>query len=104
MQVGLAHVPLDGLAVLQHVDLRGGRRDPFLDDLAAEQRVDERALAGVELADDDEQEQLVELLDRAVERLLVLGRGVEPGQRRPQPRQDAPLLLEQLVLGRREDF
>ena len=104
VQVGLAHVPLDGVAVLQHVDLRGGRRDPFGDHLAAEQRVDEGALAGVELADDDEKEQLVELLDRAVERLLMLRCSVEPGQRRPQPREETPLVLEQLVLGRREDF
>ena len=77
------------LAVLQHVDLRRGRRDPFGDHLAAEQRVDEGALAGVELADDDQEEELVELLDRAVERLLVLRRRVEPGQRRPQAGQDA---------------
>ena len=35
----------------------------------AEQRVDERALARVELADHDQQEQLVELPDRAAERL-----------------------------------
>ena len=50
------------------------------------QRVDERALAGVELADDDEQEQLVELFDRAVERTLLIRRGVVSGERRVRSR------------------
>ena len=72
---------------------------PSCGDLAADERVDEGALAGVELADDDEQEQLVELLDRAVERLLVLGRGIEARQRGAQSREDAALLADQLILG-----
>ena len=65
---------------------------------AAEQRVDEGALAGVELADDDEQEELVELLDRAVERGLVLRRRIEPDEGGAQPREDPPLVLQKLVL------
>ena len=77
---------------------------PSGDHPAAEQRVDERALAGVELADDDEQEQLVELLDRAVERLLMFGGGVEPAQGDTQPREDAALLLEELILRGGEDL
>ena len=36
--------------------------------------------------------------------VLLFGRGLEPGERGPQPRQEAPLVLEQLVLVRREDF
>ena len=67
------------------------------------ERVDERALPGVEFADDDEQEQLVELLDGLVERVLMFGCGVEPGERRAQAGEDAPLLLEQLILGCRTE-
>ena len=51
------------VAVADEVNLRGRRRHAFVEDRAAEQRVDERALAGVELADDDEEEELVELAD-----------------------------------------
>ena len=65
------------LAVLQDVDLRRRRGHAFFDDPAADERVDEGALAGVELADDHEQEELVELLDRPLERGLLIGRGVE---------------------------
>ena len=59
------------VAVSQHLDLCRRRRDPFCEDRLAEQRVDERALPGVELADDDQQEQLVELADRRGERRLI---------------------------------
>ena len=75
---------LDRVAVLQHVDLRGGRRHALPATLLPDERVDEGALAGVELADDDQQEELVELLDRSLERGLMLGRGVEPHQRGAQ--------------------
>ena len=54
--------------VADEVDLRRRRRDAFVERRAAEQRVDERALAGVELADDDQEEQLVELAHRLGER------------------------------------
>ncbi len=64
----------------------------------ADERVDERAFAGIELADDDEQEQLVELGDRLVERfLLVVGR-VDPCERGAQPHQQGPLLPKKSVL------
>ena len=71
---------------------------PFLRDRAADERVDEGALAGVEFADDDQQEQLVELLDRAIERLLMLRRRVEARECRAQPREHAALLAHQLIL------
>ena len=51
------------VAVLEQVNLRGGGRDAFAKDGLAGKGVDERALAGVELADHDEQEELVELPD-----------------------------------------
>ena len=62
-----------GVAVAEQVDDRGGRGDAFRHDLGADQGVDEGGLAGVELADDDQQE----------ERGQVLGR---VGRRRPGPR------------------
>ena len=45
------------------------------------ERVDERALSGVELADDHQQEELVELAHRRGQRGLVVAGGAEPGQR-----------------------
>ena len=75
-----ADLLLDSLAVLEDVDLRGRRRDSFERHSAAHDRIDECALAGVELSDDDEEEQLVELLDRLLQRLLLVGSGIEADQ------------------------
>ncbi len=100
----LADLPLERLAVLQHVDLRRRRRHAFLGDLAADQRVDEGALAGVELADDHQEEQLVELGDGRLERLLMLAGGVEPGERDAQAAEHRPLLAKQLILWRRQNL
>ena len=66
---------------LQHVHLRGGGRDALLQHARAEQGVDERALARVELADDDDEKELVELFDRSRERRNAVGWGVEPAER-----------------------
>jgi hypothetical protein len=55
--------PLDArfaLGVLEHRDLVRRRKHALLEQRGAEQRVDDAALAAVELADDDEQEGLVE--------------------------------------------
>ncbi len=52
-----------GGAVADQVNLRGGRRHAFFENARPEQGVDERALAGVELTDDDEEKELVELAD-----------------------------------------
>jgi hypothetical protein len=65
-------VVLDRVAVLQDVDLRRGRGHTFLDDPTAQESIDEGALAGIELADDHQQEQLVELFDRTGQRRLML--------------------------------
>ena len=104
MQSRLANLTVERVAVLQHVDLRGRRRDAFFDDTRASQRVDERALAGIELADDDEQEKLVELLNRAIQGRLVLGRGAEAHEGRAKARQDLSFLSEELFLCFIEDF
>ena len=100
VQRGIADLPRRRLAVLQHVDLRRCRRHSLQRHLCADQRIDERALSGIEFADDDEQEQFVELLDRLVERCLMFGSCLEPDQRRLQAREDLPLLAEQLILSR----
>ena len=84
--------------VLQQVHLRRGRRDAFLQHAAAEQRIDERALAGVELADDDDQEQLVELLHRSAEGVEVVGRRLEAHQHVAQLRQRRPFVGGQLAI------
>src|SRR4029077_1041396 len=75
-----------------------GGGDPLFEDLAPQQGVDEGALAGVELAGDDEQEQLVELLGRPREGRPGLGRGVDPRQRLPQVAEQPAVLGQQLVL------
>ena len=62
------------------------------------ERVDERALAGVELADDHQQEELVELLDRPLEGSLLFRRGVELERARRRRREHPPLLFQQFVL------
>jgi len=90
-------------AVADQVDAGGGRGDPLLQEPAAQEGVDEGALAGVELAGDDEQEELVELARRALEGRLVLGRGVEAGERPAQLGEQPPVLGEQLVLSAVED-
>ena len=64
---------------------------------AAEQRVDERALAGVELADDDQEEELVELADRFCECGRVPGRCRHGRQRDLQVDQQAARRRQLLV-------
>ncbi len=85
-------------AVFDDVDVGGGGGDPLLQDLAPQQRVDEGALAGVELAGDDEQEELVELQRRPLEGRLVLRRGVEARQRLPQIAEQTTVFGQKLVL------
>ena len=58
------------------VDLRGRRRDALGQHLPSEEGVDEGALAGIELADHHEQEELIELVDRVRERPTVVVGGL----------------------------
>jgi hypothetical protein len=88
----------DRAAVLDDVDVGGGGGDPLLEDLAPQEGVDEGALAGVELAGDHEEEELVELERRTLESLLVVGRGVEPGQGLLQIGDQPAVFRQQLVL------
>jgi hypothetical protein len=93
-----ANLAVESVAVLEHVDLGRCRRDALGRDRAPDQRVDKGTLAGIELANDDEQKQFVELFNGAIERVLMLGRGVEAHERRAQPGKDPPLLFDQLIL------
>ena len=95
--------PVHGGAVLEQADAGGGGGDPFLEHAQPEERVDERALARVELAHDHEQEQLVELAERALEGVLVFRLHVEPGEHRAQVRQRLALFGEQGPLALGED-
>ena len=52
--------------------MRGRGSDALVECRVSEQRVDERAFAGVELSHDDQEEQFVELPDRLGERDRVL--------------------------------
>ena len=90
--------PGDRGAVLDDVDVGGGGGDPLLEDLAPQQSVDEGALAGVELAGDHEEEELVELERRPLEGRLVLARRVEPHQGLLEVAEQPPVLGQQLVL------
>ena len=72
--------------------LRRRRGDTFLEDTLSDERVDERALAGIELADDDEEEELVELDEGGPERGGVLWR-------RRDCRQLGPEIGEQVARG-----
>ena len=97
-QVGLAHGLLGLVAMLQHGDDGRRRRDAFLHQRLADEGIDERALARVELADDDKQEQLVELRNRLVERLLLFDSGVDPRERGTQPHQQGPFFSQECIL------
>jgi hypothetical protein len=89
--------------VLEQADPGGGGGHALLQHALAEQGVDERALARVELADHHEEEQLVELAERAQEGVLVVSLHVEPGQHRSQVGQELALLREQGLLAPGED-
>jgi hypothetical protein len=72
VQAGLVGFPVDGGSVLEQADARRRRGDPLLQHALPEEGVDERALARVELAHHHEEEELVELPERAQEMFLVV--------------------------------
>ncbi len=65
------------VAMAQEVDSRRRWSDPFVQQLLADQRVDECAFPRVELPDDDQQEDIVQLRDRGGDgsRVCLSGRG-----------------------------
>ncbi len=94
----LARPALGRLAVAQQVDLVGRRRHALRLERLAEQGVDESRLAGVELAGDDQQEQLVQLANR-IDQSGAAGRvGGAVGQRVAQAAEGVAGLLQQRFL------
>jgi hypothetical protein len=93
-----------GLAVAQDRDGARGGQVAHGEHLVAEQGVDERALAGVVLAGDDEQEELVHLLDERGEALEVGGRAVGLGERVAHVEHEAALGGDELGLLAGEDL
>ena len=85
-------------AVAEQVDHGGGRRDPLRHHLGADQGVDEGRFAGVELADDHQEEERRELLDRLAEGILVLIRGRILGQDDVEALEDRRLFGKEIVL------
>ena len=85
-------------AVTQQVDLGRGGCDAFLEQPFAKESIDESALAGIELAHDNQQEQVIQLCDRFSQRLLVFGSGIVFDQVDAQVAKYPPLVLEQSFL------
>ena len=71
-------------AVHHERDPVGGRGHPFAHDWRAQQCVHQRRLAGVELADDHEQEEPFEVLEGGGERALRVVAQVPAGDQRPE--------------------
>ena len=86
------------LAVFEDGDDGGRRRDAFLHERLAHERVDERAFARIELADDDQQKDLVELRDRPIERRLLLAARVATRKRRVESHQQTPFFPQECLL------
>ena len=86
------------LAVFEDGDDGGRRRDAFLHQRLAHERVDERAFAGIELADDDQQKELVELRDRPIERRLLLAARVDTRERGVESHQQTPFFPQERLL------
>ena len=70
MKVWLHDLMLRRLAVREDVNVGGRWRDTFFENGPSQQRVDKGAFARIELADHDQQEHLVELVDRLLEGVL----------------------------------
>src|SRR5215207_9433013 len=97
-------IPLNRLvAVAQNDDAICRRRYALLGDLRAEQRVYEGGLPRVELANDDEQEELLEICVRPSDELCVLRRRPEVLQESYEPLQEIPLPLYQSLPALVED-
>jgi hypothetical protein len=82
------------VAVLQHLNLVGRRCHTFLQQGLSDESVDESAFSRVELADDDEDEQLVKLAHRRGQGGLVTARRAELGQRVAEAREQLACVCE----------
>jgi hypothetical protein len=87
----------------QQLHLRRGRGDALLQHRSSEQGIDEGAFPRVELADDDDQEQLVELADGCGEGGAILRGGAKLGEHLAQLRQELARLKKLSLIRRFED-
>ena len=94
-RLGLAH-RLDG-PVAQQVHRPRRRQLADLEGVGPEDGVQERRLAGVELADDHDEEQLVEATPHRLEGLEVARHHVEVGEQLAAGVEQRPLLVHQLA-------
>mmetsp|Transcript_2112 Transcript_2112/g.8916 ORF Transcript_2112/g.8916 Transcript_2112/m.8916 type:complete len:693 (-) Transcript_2112:1005-3083(-) len=85
---------------LQHGDLVRGGQDSLLERLLTEHRVDHRRLARVELADDDEQEELLQTFPGFDQKPNLLQRGRRLREERHGVVEEDALALQQGLRGR----
>src|SRR5262245_31789958 len=85
------------LARLKNLESRRCRRHSLLQGAGADEGIDKRTLAGVELSDYPQQEQTVELCDGPFERQQFLTRYVEPGKGDLKPAQPLAFIGELLA-------
>ena len=92
-----------GLAPDQKVDLGGGRGHPFFEETTPEQGVDHRRLAGVELADDDDEKELIELTDGVGQGAAVAGVDLTALEHRGDLGQEGALVADEILLLRSQN-
>lgn len=86
------------IAVAQQLNLAGGGQHAFGQQAFAQHGVEKGGLAGVELADDHEQEKLIQLVERLLEQSQIFFGRVEADQQQAQVFEQAALVAQQLVL------
>jgi hypothetical protein len=92
----LIHHPVLGTwPVPQDVDMRGGGCNTLFEQLLAQQRVNQGTFPGIELAHDDQQKKIVELLNGLSDGFVVLRGCTELHQGNPQIVQSSTLVFEQ---------
>ena len=79
--------------IFEDVYLGGGGRDALFQQPLTQQGVDNCRLAGIELADDDQQKEFVQLGQGPLQRREVFGRGFKTGQSHGQRRHLTALFL-----------
>ena len=87
----------------QHLNLAGGGQDAFGQQAFAQHGIEKGGLAGVEFADDHQQEDFVQLMEGAFEQLHICVRRVKPSQQDPEILQECALAAQQLILFRCEN-
>ena len=85
-------------APFDQCDARGGGGGALGQDLLSEQGVDQGALAGVELAGDDDQKKFIQLQDGLLQAVEGFARQIEPGQGQLEPGQGFFFVAQEMGL------